>query len=115
MAISCYLDIARSGRSLPMATDLVLNEGPEPEATRQDGLRLGQVVERTARRWNSPLALPLMDLRLEKCADSARTWCEPCAIVATPTSWAPNATCSTFREQVKRSGGKWRRWGDRIS
>jgi hypothetical protein len=66
MAISCYLDIARSGRCLPMATDLVLNEDPDPEATRRDGYRLGQVVERNARRWKTLLALPLMDLRLEK-------------------------------------------------
>ncbi len=66
MAISYYLDIARSGRCLPMAIDLVLNEEPDPESTRRDGLRLGQVVERTARRWGSSLALPLMDLRLDK-------------------------------------------------
>src|SRR5271166_6307687 len=66
MATSIFLDIARSGRCLPMATDLVLNEDPDPEATRRNGFRLGQVVERTARRWNTPLALPLMDLRLEK-------------------------------------------------
>jgi hypothetical protein len=66
MANSFYLDTARSGRCLPMATDLVLNEAPDPEATRRDGLELGQVVERNARRWNSPLALPLMDLRLDK-------------------------------------------------
>jgi len=49
-----------------MATDLVLNEDPDPEATRRDGYRLARVVERNARRWGSPLALPLMDLRLEK-------------------------------------------------
>ena len=66
MAISYYLDIARSGLCMPMATDLVLNEDPDPEATRRDGFRLGQVVERTARRWGSTLALPLMDLRLDK-------------------------------------------------
>ena len=49
-----------------MATDLVLNENADPEATRRDGHRLGQVVERNARRWGSPLGLPLMDLRLDK-------------------------------------------------
>ncbi len=66
MANSYFLDIARSGRCLPLATDLVLNEDSDPEAARRDGFRLGQVVERTARRWGSPLALPLMDLRLDK-------------------------------------------------
>lgn len=66
MARSYYLDLARSGRPLPMTTDLVLNEDPDPEAARRDGQRLGQVVERNARRWGSTLALPLMDLRLDK-------------------------------------------------
>ena len=49
-----------------MATDLVLNEDPDPEATRADGIGW-------ARSWNDPravpgssLALPLMDLRLDK-------------------------------------------------
>ncbi|MGC8640760.1 MAG: uroporphyrinogen decarboxylase family protein [Isosphaeraceae bacterium] len=72
MARSYYLDLARSGRALPMATDLVLNEEPDPEAARRDGLRLGQVIERNARRWGTTLALPLMDLRLEKADMLAR-------------------------------------------
>jgi uroporphyrinogen decarboxylase len=66
MANAYYHEIARSGLCLPMATDLILNEDPDPEAARNDGPRLGRVVERGARRWGSPLALPLMDLRLEK-------------------------------------------------
>ena len=51
---------------MPIGTDLVLNEGREPEKVRLDGAVLGQVVARSARRWNTPLAIPLMDLRLEK-------------------------------------------------
>lgn len=51
---------------MPVGADLVLHEDPDPERTRNDGLALGRVVERTARRWNTPLAIPLMDLRLEK-------------------------------------------------
>jgi hypothetical protein len=66
MALSDYLNAARSGRALPMATDLVLNEDPDPESARRDGVRLGQIVEQNARRWGSKIALPLMDLRLEK-------------------------------------------------
>ena len=31
------------------------------------------------------------------------------ATAATPTSWAPSATCCTSRGPVKRSGGRWRR------
>jgi uroporphyrinogen-III decarboxylase len=49
-----------------MATDLFLNEAPEPESVRCDGAALGRVIERAALHWHSPLALPLMDLRLEK-------------------------------------------------
>jgi len=43
-----------------------LYEDPEPEKTRNDGCALGRVIERAARRWHTPLAVPLMDLRLEK-------------------------------------------------
>jgi uroporphyrinogen-III decarboxylase len=51
---------------MPVGTDLVLNEESEPEKARNDGLALGRVIERSARRWGTPLAIPLMDLRLEK-------------------------------------------------
>jgi hypothetical protein len=51
---------------MPIAVDLVLNEESKPEQTRRDGPALGRVIERAARRWNTPLALSLMDLRLEK-------------------------------------------------
>jgi hypothetical protein len=51
---------------MPIGADLVLHEDREPEWTRTNGSALGRVIERAARRWNSPLAIPLMDLRLEK-------------------------------------------------
>ncbi len=51
---------------MPIGTDLVLNEEREPEKVRLDGAALGRVVARSARRWKTPLAIPLMDLRLEK-------------------------------------------------
>lgn len=51
---------------MPIGTDLVLHEEPDPEAARNDGPSLARVIEESARRWQSPLALPLMDLRLEK-------------------------------------------------
>jgi hypothetical protein len=66
MATSYFLDLARRGHRVPMATDLVLNDEPDPEGARRDGHRLGRVIEKCARRWRSPLALPLMDLRLDK-------------------------------------------------
>lgn len=51
---------------MPIGADLVLHEESDPENVRNNGAALGRVIERTARRWNSPLAVPLMDLRLEK-------------------------------------------------
>ena len=51
---------------MPIGADLVLHEEPDPEQARNDGASLGRVIERTARRWATPLAIPLMDLRLEK-------------------------------------------------
>ena len=51
---------------MPIGADLVLHEQPDPEKTRNDGIALGRVIEQTARRWHTPLAIPLMDLRLEK-------------------------------------------------
>lgn len=51
---------------MPIGADLVLHEEPNPESVRNNGAVLGPVIARTARRWNTPLAIPLMDLRLEK-------------------------------------------------
>ena len=51
---------------MPVGADLILHQEPDPENLRNDGAALGRVIEHTARRWNTPLAIPLMDLRLEK-------------------------------------------------
>ncbi len=51
---------------MPIGTDLVMHEESDPEQVRSQGAALGRVVERAARRWGTPLAIPLMDLRLEK-------------------------------------------------
>jgi len=61
-----YLDLAARGLCMLIGADLVLNEEAEPETARNDGASLGRVIEREARRWNTPLAVPLMDLRMEK-------------------------------------------------
>ncbi len=63
---SYYLDLARTGLRMPIGADLVLHEHADPEAIVLDGRRLGQVLEQAARRYRTPLAIPLMDLRLEK-------------------------------------------------
>jgi len=61
-----YLKIAAAGQRMPIGTDLVLHEESDPEEARRDGRRLGRIIEESARRYKTPLAVPLMDLRLEK-------------------------------------------------
>ena len=61
-----YLDLAARGLRMPIGADLILHEESEPEKARNNGAALGKVIERAARRWHTPLAIPLMDLHLEK-------------------------------------------------
>jgi hypothetical protein len=61
-----YLDLAAAGLRFPIGADLVLHEESDPQAVRNDGAALAGVIERAARRWGTSLAIPLMDLRLEK-------------------------------------------------
>ena len=63
-----YLKWAASGLRMPIGTHLVLHEHTDPDAILNDGRRLGGVVEEAARRFRTPLAVPLMDLTLEKAA-----------------------------------------------
>ncbi len=63
--------LAARGLRTPIGTDLVLHERPDPEAVRLDGRRLAGVVREAAGRYRTSLAIPLMDLRLEK-ADLVR-------------------------------------------
>lgn len=51
---------------MPIGTDLVLHEKPDPERIVLDGQALGRVVEEAARRYRTPLAFAHMDLTLEK-------------------------------------------------
>ncbi len=61
-----YLALAARGLRMPIGTDLVMHEESEPENVRNDGGALARVIKRAAQRWGTPLAIPLMDLRLEK-------------------------------------------------
>jgi uroporphyrinogen-III decarboxylase len=61
-----YLDLAAGGLRMPIGTHLVLQEHGDHEEIIHDGGRLGAVVAETADRFNTPLAVPLMDLKLEK-------------------------------------------------
>jgi uroporphyrinogen-III decarboxylase len=61
-----YLNLAKSGISFPIGTDLVLKEYADHTAILHDGKRLGKVITEAAERFNTPLAIPVMDLLLEK-------------------------------------------------
>ncbi|MFZ2655204.1 MAG: uroporphyrinogen decarboxylase family protein [Victivallales bacterium] len=61
-----YLDLAKSGAAFPIGTDLIVHEKNDPKKVMLDGVLLGKVVEEASRRYNAPLAFPLMDLKLEK-------------------------------------------------
>lgn len=61
-----FLDLAEKGLRMPIGTDLVLKEKPDHEERLVNGALLGEVYIETARRFNTPLAFPLMDLTLEK-------------------------------------------------
>jgi uroporphyrinogen-III decarboxylase len=61
-----YLDLAAGGLRMPIGADLVLHEQSDPQAILLDAVRLGKVVESASARYQTPLAFPLMDLRLEK-------------------------------------------------
>jgi uroporphyrinogen-III decarboxylase len=61
-----YLRLAAAGLRMPIGTDLVLNEQPDPEAVMRDGRRLGEVMRTAAVRYATPIAMPLMDLRTDK-------------------------------------------------
>jgi uroporphyrinogen-III decarboxylase len=66
IAPGTFRALAGAGHRAPIGTDLVLHERPDPEAVRRDGSRLAEVVVEAAERYRTPLAIPLMDLRLEK-------------------------------------------------
>lgn len=66
METDYYLRLAEAGLRMPIGTDLVLHEKEDARAILLDGERLGRVVEEAARRYGTPLAVPQMDLQLEK-------------------------------------------------
>lgn len=66
MARTFWLDLARSGARFPIGTDLVLHDQKDAETIRLNGPALGQVIAEAAAKWRIPVAMPLMDLRLEK-------------------------------------------------
>jgi len=61
-----YLNLAKSGAAFPIGTDLVVHEKNDPKKVMLDGILLGKAVEEASRRFNAPLAFPLMEEGLEK-------------------------------------------------
>lgn len=61
-----YLHLAEAGLRMPIVPDLVLHEKPDVAEILLDGARLGAVLAEAAHRFNTPLAIALMDLELEK-------------------------------------------------
>lgn len=61
-----FVDLAGDGLRMPIGVDLVLHEQSDPEEILRDGRRLGRIVQLSAERYQTPVAIPLMDLRLEK-------------------------------------------------
>ncbi|MGA2500461.1 MAG: uroporphyrinogen decarboxylase family protein [Tepidisphaeraceae bacterium] len=66
MSRQYYHDLARRNLRMPIGTDLVLREKPDQGAILLDGERLGDVLIESARRYDTPLAIHLMDLMIEK-------------------------------------------------
>lgn len=61
-----YIELANNGLRMPIGTDLVLHEEPDPQRAKLDPELLGKVVAKAARRYRTPLAIPQMNLELEK-------------------------------------------------
>lgn len=68
MSAAPFLDLAATGHRAPIGTHLVLQTRTDAESILLDGQQLGGVVAETAERFQTPLAIPLMDLTLEKAA-----------------------------------------------
>ncbi len=61
-----FLDLAARGARFPIGADLVLREHSDHAEILLNGNELGAVVAEAARRYDTPLAIPLMDLSVEK-------------------------------------------------
>ena len=111
-----YLGLAEAGLRMPIGTHLVLHEDPDHAAIEFDGERLGAVIAKAAERFNTPLAVPLMDLKLEKEALLAARGIPREEIDSYHFSELPTgtpefqltprmlATCEAIRQVAKRPG-----------
>jgi len=63
---SALLDLAREGHRAPIGTHLILHRHADRVGILRDGERLGAVIAEAADHFRTPLAMPLMDLTIEK-------------------------------------------------
>lgn len=96
-----YLALAARGLRMPIGAHLVLHEQPDPDAIVLDGRRLGEVVAATARKYRTPLAVPLMDLAVEKTA-LLETLGVPADRIGTHhiTVWADDAPLTRVQQEL---------------
>ncbi len=66
MSRAYFLELAARNLRMPIGADLVLHQHPDPAAILVDGPRLGDVIAEAAVSFGTPLAFPIMDLKLEK-------------------------------------------------
>lgn len=66
MKSNIFIEMAKKGLKVPVATHLILHEKENPEEILLNGKRLGQVIEETAHRYSLPIPIPIMDLVIEK-------------------------------------------------
>ncbi|MEI7909202.1 MAG: uroporphyrinogen decarboxylase family protein [Verrucomicrobiota bacterium] len=116
MERSYYIGLAEGGLRMPIGTHLVLHEAADVAAIELDGARLGDMVVRAAGRFNTPLAVPLMDLKLEKEALLAARGIAAAEIESFHFSGLPGAapdftltprmraTCEAIRHVAKHPG-----------
>ena len=68
MSRQTYLELAAAGHRAPIGTHLILHTKTDAEAILLDGPRLGGIAAETSARFQTSLAIPVMDLTLEKSA-----------------------------------------------
>ena len=57
MSRQFFLDLAARGHRMPIGTDLILHQQPDPERILLDGDRLGRVVAQAAADFRTPVGL----------------------------------------------------------
>lgn len=95
--------LAAAGHRAPIGTHLILHEKPDHSDIVLDGERLGEVMVETACRFGTPLAVPLMDLTLEKEALLLSLGTDPARVESFHFDTPPEAPASLELTQRMRA------------